>query len=397
MHVGVTPTQHGTTQTHQKRLPKPPSWPSSQWAIGRLWNPPTSHIDSSCCLVYNISPSRRDGQRLQIAFGRHGVALTKLDSQRHQCVMGVLSPCVRVSPACFSDRKHTQKLPFHTLISQPLQWSDINIVFQFCLLHEVVSHRWKTLRFKLSHSLNLSAWRLPSMQFWNKEASFWFLHSVTFFDWVRLVGMEINTALCIWCSLISSPHCLQVEAREAGLCVFVCVCLYMRSYTLSQRLEHNNSSSSWRTGKLLSWARPKKERKTVWNDSKETKREKGKRKNRRRVTMKYFVLDYSAARRLFQMSTNVSDVLSTSGLMFSPVIISVFQTLNQSVQQGCFFLLISPCWWCSRIALGPLLELNNVAMFTHPTAFYGIWTEWGRACRTIFHLVWFDFEATQLL
>lgn len=119
MHVGVTPTQHGTTQTHQKRLPKPPSWRSSQWAIGRLWNTPTSHIDSSCCLVYNFSLSRRDGQRLQIAFGRHGVLLTKLELQRHQFVMGVLLPCVRVSPDCFSDRKHThKKIAFsHTGIS----------------------------------------------------------------------------------------------------------------------------------------------------------------------------------------------------------------------------------------------------------------------------------------
>lgn len=131
------------------------------------------------------------------------------------------------------------------------QWSDINIVFQFCLLHEVVSYKWKMLRSRLSHSLNLSAWRLPSMQFWNKEASFWFLHSVTFFDWARLVGMEINTALCIWCSLIFSPHCLQVEAREVCLCVFVCVCRSM----CTNKLPHNNSSSSWSTGKLLFWAR----------------------------------------------------------------------------------------------------------------------------------------------
>lgn len=198
----------------------------------------------------------------------------------------------------------------------------------------MVSHRWKTLRFKLSHSSNLPAWRLPSMQFWNKEASFWFLHSVTFFDWVRLVGMEINTALCIWCRLISSPHCLQVEAREAGLCVSACVCVwrYMCSYTLSQHLEHNNSSSSWRTGKLLLWARPKKKGK---QSEMSPRRRKG--KNRLRVTKKYFVLDYSAIHRLFQMSTNVSDVLSTPGLMLSPVIVSVFQTLNQSVQQGCFF------------------------------------------------------------
>lgn len=225
MHVGVTLTQHGTTQTHQKRLPKPPSWPSSHRAIGRLWNPPTSPIDSSCCLVYHVSLSRRDGQRLQIELGRHGMVLTKLDSHQHQFVMGVLSPRMRVSPHNFSERKEKKNCIFHTLVSEPLQWSDINIVFQFCLLHEVVSYKWKMLRFRLSHSLNLSAWRLPSMQFWNKEASFWFLHSVTFFDWARLVGMEINTALCIWCSLIFSPHCLQVEAREVCLCVSVCVCL----------------------------------------------------------------------------------------------------------------------------------------------------------------------------
>lgn len=154
---------------------------------------------------------------------------------------------------------HTQKLPFLTPVSEPLHWSDINIVFQFCLLHEVVSHRWKMLRFKLSHSLNLSAWRLPSMQFWNKEVSFWFLHSVTFFDWVRLVGMEINTALCIWCSLISSPHCLQVEAGEVCECVCVCVSAgicALNTNTLSQHVEHNNSSSSW--SKLLLCARQEK-------------------------------------------------------------------------------------------------------------------------------------------
>lgn len=102
MHVGVTPTQHGTTQTHQKRLPKPPSWPSSHQAIGRLWIPPTSSIDLNCCLVYHVSLSCRDGQRLQIEFGKHGMGLTKLDSHQQQCVMGVLSPCMRVSPDHFS-------------------------------------------------------------------------------------------------------------------------------------------------------------------------------------------------------------------------------------------------------------------------------------------------------
>lgn len=138
--------------------------------------------------------------------------------------MGVLLPCRRESQTTFLKRKETEKNKcFLTLVSQPLHWSDINIVFQFCLLHEVVSHRWKTFRFKLSHSLSWSAWRLPGMQFWNKEAPFWFLHSVTFFDWVRLVGMEINTVLCIWCSLISSPHCLQVQAREVCACVVVSV------------------------------------------------------------------------------------------------------------------------------------------------------------------------------
>lgn len=235
MHVGVTRAQHETTQTHQKHLPKPPSWPSSHWAVGRLWNLRTSPADLNCCLVYRVWLSCRNRQRLQIEFWRHGTGLTKLDSHQHECVMGVLWPmlCLRASPDYFSEKKE-EKLPFLTLVSEPLNWSDINIVFQFCLLHEVVSHRWKTLRFKLSHSQDLSAWRLPSMQFWNKEVCFWFLHSVTFFDWVRLVGMEINTALCIWCSLISSPHCLQVEAREACVCVFVCVCWYVSvTFTLA--------------------------------------------------------------------------------------------------------------------------------------------------------------------
>lgn len=265
MHVGVTPTQHGTTQTHQKRLPKPPSWPSSLRAIGRLWNPPTSPLDLNCFLVYHVSLSRRGGQRLQIEFGRRGMGLTKLDSHQHRCVMGVLSPCMRASPDFFSEREgNKKKLPFLTPVSEPLLWSDINIVFQFCLLHEVVSHRWKTLRFKLSHSLNLSAWRLPSMQFWNKEASFWFLHSVTFFDWVRLVGMEINTALCIWCSLISSPHCLQVEARDVCVGVFVSagICALSTS-ALSQRSEHNNSSSSW-SQLLLCARRQRRENSLKW-------------------------------------------------------------------------------------------------------------------------------------
>lgn len=276
MHVGVTPTQHGTTQTHQKRLPKPPSWPSSLRAIGRLWNPPTSPLDLNCFLVYHVSLSRRGGQRLQIEFGRRGMGLTKLDSHQHRCVMGVLSPCMRASPDFFSEREgNKKKLPFLTPVSEPLLWSDINIVFQFCLLHEVVSHRWKTLRFKLSHSLNLSAWRLPSMQFWNKEASFWFLHSVTFFDWVRLVGMEINTALCIWCSLISSPHCLQVEARDVCVGVFVSagICALSTS-ALSQRSSVRNITIVPPHEVNYFCVPDDKEGKTVWNDSEEAEREK---------------------------------------------------------------------------------------------------------------------------
>lgn len=70
------------------------------------------------------------------------MGLTKLDSHQHRCVMGVLSPCMRASPDFFSEREgNKKKLPFLTPVSEPLLWSDINIVFQFCLLHEVVSHR----------------------------------------------------------------------------------------------------------------------------------------------------------------------------------------------------------------------------------------------------------------
>lgn len=75
MHVGVTPTRRGTTQTHQKRLLKLPSWPSSHPATGRLWNPPTSRLmdlnvvlfiksvwtaemDRSCWLGYIYTISR---------------------------------------------------------------------------------------------------------------------------------------------------------------------------------------------------------------------------------------------------------------------------------------------------------------------------------------------------
>lgn len=193
--------------------------------------------------------------------------------------MGVLLPCRRESQTTFLKRKETEKnKSFLTLVSQPLHWSDINIVFQFCLLHEVVSHRWKTLPFKLSHSLSRSAWRLPGMQFWNKEAPFWFLHSVTFFDWVRLVGMEINTVLCIWCSLISSPHCLQVEAREVCVCVVVSVSAgicELNTNSISQRVEHNNSTT-WQS-KLLLCSRQKEQKrqrkKAVWNESEQTESE----------------------------------------------------------------------------------------------------------------------------
>lgn len=125
------------------------------------------------------------------------------------------------------------------LVSEPLHWSHINIVFQCWCRYEVVSSRWKTLHYKLSNSQSRPAWRLPSMQFWNKEDSFWFLHSVTFFDWVRLVGMEINTVLCFWCSLISSPHCQQVEKQGSRVCLCVCVCVRIEA------LPSSRSPSVW--------------------------------------------------------------------------------------------------------------------------------------------------------
>lgn len=130
MHVGVTPTQHGTTQTHQKHLPKPPSWPSSHWAIGRLWNPPTRPIDSSCCLVYHVWLSRRDGQRLQIELGSHGVVQTKLDSTPYQFVMSVLSGRMRTSPHYFFERRGGGCHFTHWYLSQ--FWYLTMVRYQYC-------------------------------------------------------------------------------------------------------------------------------------------------------------------------------------------------------------------------------------------------------------------------
>lgn len=44
----------------------------------------TSPAGSSCCLVYPVSLSCKNRQRLQIEFGRLGVVLTKLDSHQRQ-------------------------------------------------------------------------------------------------------------------------------------------------------------------------------------------------------------------------------------------------------------------------------------------------------------------------
>lgn len=117
--------------TNTSKTPsKAPSWPSSHWAIGRLWNPPTSPIDLNCCLVYHVSLSHRDRQRLQIEFGRHGMGLSKLDSHQHQCVMGVLSPmsCLRANPDYFSEKKGDKNIAFsHTGI-----WAITLVRYQYC-------------------------------------------------------------------------------------------------------------------------------------------------------------------------------------------------------------------------------------------------------------------------
>lgn len=84
-------------------------------------------IDLNCCLVYHVSLNRRDGQRLQIEFGRHGMGLTKLDSHQHQCVMGVLLPCMRVSPDYFSKTRQKNCLFSHWYLSYYI--GQISILF----------------------------------------------------------------------------------------------------------------------------------------------------------------------------------------------------------------------------------------------------------------------------
>lgn len=152
--------------------------------------------------------------------------LTELDSLQHRCVTGVLWPCMRASPDYFSEKKgNKKKLPFLTLVSEPLRWSDINIVFQFCLLHEVVRHRWKTLCFKLSHSLNLSAWRLPSMQFWNKGASFLISTQRDLF-WLGEIGWHGNQYCVVHLMQAYLSSTLSAGRGKGGVCMCVlCVCL----------------------------------------------------------------------------------------------------------------------------------------------------------------------------
>lgn len=165
----------------------------------------------------------------------------------------------------------------------------------------------------------------------------------------------------------------------------MCVCRYMCSNTLSQCLEHNNSSSSWRTGKLLLWARPQKERKTVWNDSKETKREKSTKSD-----------NEIFCSRLLCRSQIVPDVhqrLRCAQHAWTDVVPSYCFSVSNTrpiSAAGLFFLLISPCWWCSSVALGPLLELTMWQCSHIQQPFMVAEESKNRACCTIFLLAWFD-------
>jgi len=121
-----------------------------------------------------------------------------------------------------------------TILFSYLYLRRYDIVFQFFFLHEAVSHRWKIV---ILQTVSL----YPECNCDKQRGHFfWFYTAWPFFDWVRLVGMEINTALCIWCS----PYLLCTRSAgsgEAAVCVCVCVCVLTRS----QCVEHNNSSSSW--------------------------------------------------------------------------------------------------------------------------------------------------------
>lgn len=189
--------------------------------------------------------------------------------------MGVHPACVRARPDHSSDRNPTQKkncLFTHWCLSHDN--GQISILFS----NFACWTRWLATDEKCYASNCLTRWiclpeGYPACNSETKRPLFWFLHSVTFFDWVRLVGMEINTALCIWCSLISSPHCLQVEASNVS--VRACVRRRVRARLRTQRSEHNNSSRH--EGLFNYFCEPdRKDMETVWNDSEDTERGKTK-------------------------------------------------------------------------------------------------------------------------